>query len=151
MSIRDDLISVYMELCTDIPLAEIRNVEAEVKAGTVNPRDHKMRLAREIVTIYHSAALAQLSEAAFINQFRKGELPADIPEKQIGTGIVKLSQLLVALELCPSNAEAKRLITSGAVRINSEKVAADIAQSIVVSDGMVIQSGKLHFVRLRLS
>jgi len=153
MSIRDDLIAVYMELCTDIPLAEVKKAAAEVAAQTVNPRDHKMRLAREIVTIYHTESIAQQAEDAFINQFRKGGLPKDIPEKQVSTGIVKLSQLLVDLGLSPSSSEAKRLISFGAVKVNGAKVAPDISQMVdlAASDGAVIQAGKLHFVKIRLT
>lgn len=53
MSIPDSLIPSYFTLCTYTPTGDISSIEENLKKGKENPRDIKMRLAREIVEMYH--------------------------------------------------------------------------------------------------
>ena len=70
MSMADDLIIKYFLLCTDVPLKEIDEIDKGLKAGD-NPRDAKVRLASEIVTLYHNADSANSAEQEFVNVFKK--------------------------------------------------------------------------------
>ncbi|HNT29385.1 MAG TPA: tyrosine--tRNA ligase [bacterium] len=151
MSIRDDLIAVYMELCTDIPLDEVASVKQTIEQGTVNPRDPKMRLAREVTRIYWGEQAAADAEQAFVSQFQKHELPTDIPKFKMQNAKCKMLSLLVECGLADSNAEAKRLIKQGAVRIDGEKFAGDATTEINITDGMVVQVGKLNFRKIKLA
>jgi len=151
MSIRDDLIPVYMELCTDIPLDEVASVKQTIEQGTVNPRDPKMRLAREVTRIYWGEQAAADAEQAFVSQFQKHELPTDIPKFKMQNAKCKMLSLLVECGLADSNAEAKRLIKQGAVRIDGEKFAGDATTEINITDGMVVQVGKLNFRKIKLA
>lgn len=148
MSIPDALIVRYFDLTTDVSSDVIESIAAELKAGK-NPRDYKMQLGRELVTMYHNADAAQSAEAHFIKVFSKKEIPDEIEEVK-----VKQSQLslLEAIRLVPSvtsNGEARRLIEGGGVKVNS------VAQSdletvleIPKGEGLLLQVGKRRFLRI---
>lgn len=120
MSMRDENIIPYFTHCTRVPMGEVRNMDAQMASGT-NPRDIKMALARALVTMYHDESAAQGAEEAFITQFQKKDIPADIPEVVINEelGIV---EVLKRTELAKSNNEAKRKITEGAVTLDGQKI-----------------------------
>ncbi|MCH8980038.1 MAG: tyrosine--tRNA ligase [Armatimonadetes bacterium] len=124
MSIPDDLIESWFELCTDVPMADVRDMLAEGK----NPRDAKMRLAKEIVAIYHDTSAADEAETYFVDTFSKGKQPVEAEEAAIPAeaindeGQVGLAQLISTLGLAKSNGEARRLMKAGAVSIEREKV-----------------------------
>ncbi|WP_334109659.1 tyrosine--tRNA ligase [Thermodesulfitimonas autotrophica] len=154
MSLPDTLIVRYLELVTPVPLAEVRAIAAGLENGTIHPRDAKMRLAREVVSQFHSPEAAAKAEAEFIRVFRERELPAEMPEfavpKEIlENGRVPLPRLLVAAGLVPSTSEARRLIAQGGVRVNEERVG-DPAARIAPEAGMVLSIGRRKFVRLKV-
>ncbi|OGY58028.1 MAG: tyrosine--tRNA ligase [Candidatus Colwellbacteria bacterium RIFCSPHIGHO2_02_FULL_43_15] len=143
MSLRDDLIERYFLLCTDLERAEIETIVVGIKSGKLNPRDAKLRLAKEIVTIYHGAKKAKTAEEYFIKVFSKKELPKKIKEVKVRSQ--ELYAILVETKLVASNGEAWRLIKQGGVK----------ADNIVVKDpkakvlgGVTIQAGKKHFVKI---
>jgi tyrosyl-tRNA synthetase len=80
MSLPDDQIATYIELLTDVPDDEVEAIQESIAKRTANPRDAKMRMAREIVTIFHGAEDAQAAEDAFVRTFSKRELPDEVPE-----------------------------------------------------------------------
>jgi tyrosyl-tRNA synthetase len=129
-----------------MPLNELAEVKAALAAGGVNPRDLKMRLAREIVEQYHGAPAAGAAEAAFIRQFVQRELPADIPEYALNAP-EPIVDLLVNAKLAASKGEARRLIDGGGVRINGEKVEGYDVQ-VEPGSGTVVQVGRRKFVRI---
>nr|WP_211328127.1 tyrosine--tRNA ligase [Thermodesulfitimonas autotrophica] len=154
MSLPDTLIVRYLELVTPVPLAEVRAIAAGLENGTVHPRDAKMRLAREVVSQFHSPEAAAKAEAEFIRVFRERELPAEMPEfavpkEMLENGRVPLPRLLVAAGLVPSTSEARRLIAQGGVRVNEERVG-DPAARIAPEAGMVLSIGRRKFVRLKV-
>jgi tyrosyl-tRNA synthetase len=154
MSLPDTLIVRYLELVTPVPLAEVRAIAAGLEDGTVHPRDAKMRLAREVVSQFHSPEAAAKAEAEFIRVFRERELPAEIPEfavpkEMLENGRVSLPRLLVATGLVPSTSEARRLIAQGGVRVNEERVG-DPAARIIPEAGMILSIGRRKFVRLKV-
>lgn len=147
MSLPDDLIISYFELCTDVPLKEIKGIEKAIKEGT-NPRDFKMRLGREIVKFYHSEAAAKQAEKHFINVFQKKELPDEIPEKKIARAEWNIADLLTEIGLAPSKSEARRLVQQGGVKIDQKKIS-DPAETIKLGEKpQIIQVGKRHFVKV---
>lgn len=145
MSITDELIVKYMLLCTDMPIRDIDEIDKGLKAGD-NPRDAKMRLAREIVSLYHSKEDGDLAEQEFINIFKKGGLPDDMPIFELN-GDRDLIDLLELCGLVESRAEAKRLIAQGGVKINDKK-ADDPNETIHLKKDMVIQVGKRKFAKI---
>ncbi len=154
MSIPDTLIVRYLEHFTDVPLAEIRRMEADMAAGRLNPRDAKMRLAREIVTLYHGADAARRAEEGFVRRFRLGELPEEMAEVRLSPdefpgGRVWLPRLLVRCGLVPSTSEGRRKVLEGAVRLDGERLS-DPAAEVAVTDGLVLQVGKRRVARVRL-
>jgi tyrosyl-tRNA synthetase len=145
MSMSDDQIVPYFVNATDVPLAEVDAMQTALQNGE-NPRNLKMRLAREIITQFHDATAALAAEADFITRFQKRELPDDVPQHRIGTP-VGIVDLLVDAQLVGSKSEARRLIDGGGVRINGEKVEAQDTQ-VAPGSGAVVQVGRRKFVRV---
>ncbi len=150
MSIPDTLIESWFELCTDVPMDEVKAMLAPGK----NPRDAKMRLAREIVTLYHSKEAAEEADRYFVETFSKRNQPveaeeATIPEDLVQDGGVQLPALIASLGLTKSNGEARRLMQAGAVSLDGEKVADPVAR-IPLADlrGKVLRVGKHQFRKL---
>lgn len=115
LSVRDDLIPSYMECCTDLPMEEIQQASSALKNGTVNPKDLKMRLAREIVSMYHSTQAAEQAEERFESIFRSKEIPDDVPTYKAAPG-ERLYDILVASGMLGSKSDARRLIEQGGVK-----------------------------------
>lgn len=155
MSIPDELMMSYFELCTDLPMDEVRGIEEGLRTGRLHPRDAKRRLAREIVTVWHSPQAAQAAEEEFDRVFTRDELPSEIPEVQVRPdqlepdsrlGIVPLLRLT---GLVSSNSEARRLIAQGGVSIDGRRVT-DAELQVQVRTGLVVRVGKRRFARVRL-
>lgn len=149
MSIPDSLIIRYFELATAVSLEEIAEIKTQLDKGA-NPRNLKVRLAKEIVTLYHDAAAADQAEEEFNRMFQEKGRPDDMPQIALAVGQYSVLDLVVATDLCASNSEARRMIQSGAVKINDEKKT-DLEEVIVLSDALVIQVGKRKFCNLLAS
>lgn len=154
MSLPDELMVRYFELVTPVPLDEVKAIAKGLEDGTLHPRDAKMRLAREIVTFYHSAEAAEQAEEHFKKVFQKRELPDEIDEFFVTEdlyedGLISLPKLLTQAKLAASNSEARRLVKEGAVKINGEKVS-DPNMHFLPEEGMIIRAGKRRFARLTL-
>lgn len=108
MSMGDAQLGTYFEVCTRIPMGEV----AEILKG--HPKDAKMRLAREIVTMYHSKAAAEKAEADWTSTFSEGQTPEHVLRIQISDD-VKVSDELVRLKIVDSKSELRRLQEQGAV------------------------------------
>ncbi len=148
MSIPDELIANWFELCTDVPMAEVAGM---LEAGK-NPRDAKVRLAKEIVALYHSPDAGEEAERYFVETFSKKQVVVDAPEAQIPAELgdpVAIVGLVAALELAKSNGAAKDLIKAGAVALDADKVT-DIGSQFSRSDlvGKVLRVGKHQFRKL---
>jgi tyrosyl-tRNA synthetase len=112
-----------------------------------NPRGAKIRLAFEIVKIYHGEKSAKEAEEEFNKVFRKHELPGKIPVAILKRGSCGIINLLLKLNLVKSKSEARRLVNENAVKINGEKVK-DPKIKINVASGLVVQIGKKRFVKI---
>ncbi|MEN6357131.1 MAG: tyrosine--tRNA ligase [Armatimonadota bacterium] len=153
MSIPDDVMPSFYELCTDVPLDEIERIKKNLTDGSMHPMDAKKRLAREIVSIYHSPEAAARAQAEFERVFSQHEVPTDMPEVYVTSlmedGKVWIVKLLTAANMAPSNSEARRLVQQGGVTIDGEKVAGPSA-NVEVKDDQVLRAGKLKFARIKL-
>lgn len=146
MSLHDDLIVTYLELCTRFPEAEVSAVRAGLRAGTVHPRDAKATLAREVVTMYHSKECALRAEQEFLHTFREGGVPEDVQEV-CGVPGAELAELLVREGVVASRSSLRRLVEAGAVvHVESGRVIHDMR--ICVEDSGVYRVGKRRFVRV---
>ncbi|MHB8731672.1 MAG: tyrosine--tRNA ligase [bacterium] len=154
MSLADGLMIPYFEYCTLVPLEEMRALEAALRAGQVHPRDVKQRLANAITARYWGEAAAAAAAAEFTRVFREHERPEEIPEvalnrTQAQNGTMRLSHLLVALRLAPSNTEARRLIDQGGVTLDETRAAKDV--DVPVRDGLIVRVGRRRFAKVRLT
>jgi tyrosyl-tRNA synthetase len=148
MSIPDHLMLKYFELTTPLAIEDIKELEDNMAAGIVHPRDAKMKLASMLVEIYHSVQEAQQAENYFKTVFQERSLPKDMPEKVWqGEGQAGIIELILGLEMAPSKSEARRLIQQGAVKIDEEKKT-DINEMVEIRSGMVIQIGKRKIVKI---
>ncbi len=147
MSMSDDVLPIYFEVLSTVTTSELLIIKEQLTEKRVNPRDLKMRLARDLVTQFHSPADATAAEEAFVQQFVRRELPTDIPLYPIEqpTNIV---DLLVASGLTQSKGEARRLITGGGVRVNEAKVE-DAGLILQPGSETVVQVGKRKFVKIQ--
>jgi tyrosyl-tRNA synthetase len=145
MSIPDGVLRDWLTLTTDVSATE---VEALLATGK-NPRDAKIRLAKEIIAQYHSSKAADSAEQNFIKTFQKKEVPDDVPELSLASGKHSLIDLLIAAKFASSKGEARRVIEEGGVRVAGE-VVKDIAATVTVSKTpLLIQKGKRHFVNVK--
>ena len=146
MSISDELMWRYYELCTDLTLDQINALKKETESGR-NPRDLKVDLAKRIITDFHSAGEAQEAEDNFNRIFRNKETPEEIEEQKVAAGSWKLPRLLVETALAPSMGEARRLIDQGGVRVAGERASKPDAEVVLgVDQRIVIQVGKRRYL-----
>jgi tyrosyl-tRNA synthetase len=148
MSVPDTVLVNYFTLTTTLPAPDVAAIAAGLADGSLHPRDAKMRLAREVVTLYHSAADAANAEANFVATFQRHEAPADMPELRMPAGATSVIDVLIAAGLVASKSEARRLIEEGGVRANDEVVAGIEATVMLRAEPVVIQKGKRHFVKV---
>ncbi len=148
MEIPDELIIKYYNLVTDVHPDEVNKIESQLKEGSVNPRDIKMNLAREIVTLYHGEESAREAEERFKSVFQKGQIPEDIQTIQVEEDEFDLIEVLVANEIVKSKSEVRRLASQGGVKVNGEKV--EDLSTIVKESELVVQIGKKKFVKIEL-
>lgn len=148
MSIPDDLIGNWFELCTDVPMAQVQELTSEGK----NPRDAKVALAKAIVSLYHSETDADEAERYFVETFSKRQVVTDAPEASIPAEVgdpVPIAALIAALGLAKSNGAAKDLMKAGAVSLDDEKltdVGARLDRSAMA--GRILRVGKHQFRKL---
>ncbi|WP_063571105.1 MULTISPECIES: tyrosine--tRNA ligase [Luteibacter] len=152
MKIGDDLMWRWFELLSfDVSMDDIARMKEEIASGVLNPRDAKLRLARELTTRFHDAAAAEQAIAGW-HAVVTGEgdtslLPmADIETPAEG---FRLAALLTAAGVTPSNSEANRKLKERAVRIDGE-VVDDASRVFMAGFEGVLQVGKRNFARIRL-
>lgn len=142
MSLKDEFIIRYFTLITRVDMAVIRGHEAELKRGA-NPRDIKMKLAFEVVRMYHSEAHAKKAQDHFISTFSKGEIPTGAPKfKPKNYDVISA---LVESKLVSSKSEARRAIEQGGVKVNGA-VVSDI--HYLIAPRSVLQKGKIKVVEI---
>lgn len=159
MSIKDGLILDYFELCTRVSLKKITEMEKGLKTKSINPRDLKSRLAKEIVKMYHGTVLAEKAEKEFNRVFKEKKTPSKMPVFIVPQKSYPVLKLLVELNLAQSKGEAKRLIEEGGVKIikpttNNQQLTTklrDWKEEIKIQDGMILKVGKRKFAKIKKS
>ncbi|MFH0976062.1 MAG: tyrosine--tRNA ligase [Spirochaetota bacterium] len=153
MSISDELMFLYYELVTDVPMEEINSLREGIKNGAKHPKDVKVRLAKEICAQFYDTATADKAEAEFNTMFVKKDLPDEVPEYLIpeaekSGGKIWLIKLLVLAGMAKTNGEARRLIQGGGVYLDSERIDSDKYELPLPAD-CIMKVGKRRFVRLK--
>jgi tyrosyl-tRNA synthetase len=146
MSIPDSAMSNYFRLVTRWEPDEVARLENGLKSGELHPRDVKMKLAREIVEIYHGEEAVEEAESAFVRLFQEGEKPEDMPEHSYVAGSTVI-EVMVGSGLVDSKSQARRLVKQKGVRVDDE-VVEDAYFKIDFDNPVVLQVGKRRFVRL---
>ncbi len=144
MSISDDMMWKYFELCSSRSLEEIASLKAEVEKGR-NPMEVKMLLAEEFVVRYQGEARLEEARAAF----RKPQIEAEDIELAIEDESIGIGKLLATLGFVKSNSEGRRMVKQGAVKIDGEKIQ---DQDLELKKGFkgLIGCGKRKFAQVSL-
>lgn len=152
MSIPDSLMASYYRLVLAETDAWVKAFGQGLETGETHPMDAKMELARRIVAEFHGDGAAQAARKEFLRVFRERELPEEVQDVRLegvsGGDTVGLARLISLAGLAESSAEARRLIRSGAVKVEGIKIDQESA-SCDVKDGMLLQVGKRRFCRIR--
>ena len=152
MSISDGSMWKYYELLSlEKSLPDINTMREQALAGSVNPRNLKVELARELITRFHDATVARDALVDFERRFKQNELPENIPEAALAAvdGGLALVQALKQAGLTSSTSEALRLIDQGGVRMNGEKVS-DSTFVLQLGQTAVLQVGKRKFAKVTI-
>ncbi len=145
MSVPDFAMGKYFRLVTRWTPAEIAAIESDLASGTLHPRDAKMKLAREIVSIFYGNVEAQKAEENFVRLFQQKDVPEAMPEYTLRPGQTVLDVLLAA-GMVSSKSEGRRLIEQCGVRLDGETL--ERADAPFPHPG-VLQVGKRRFVRVK--
>ena len=145
MSVPDFAMEKYMRLVTRWSPHEIEALLNGLESGAVHPRDVKMKLAREIAGIFFSEAAASSAEEAFVKLFQQKEVPDEMPEFALKTGMTVMD-VLTRAGLVSSKSEAKRLIDQKGIRLDGEVLE---RSDVSFPHPGVLQAGKRRFVRVK--
>ena len=149
MEIPDELIVKYYTLLTDVSDEKIKEVKSKLKDENINPRDIKMDLAREIVSLYHTAEEVDQAEERFKMIFQMGQKPKDIDTINAEKENFDLIQIVVDKGLVSSKSEFRRLLAQGGVKINDKKIT---KEEFLPKEGeLVVQIGKKKFIKIIVS
>ena len=151
MSISDDLMWRYFELLSFRPMSEIEELRRQVRDGA-NPRDIKFLLAEEIVARFHDREAATRARENFINRFRKGAMPEEMPEVELQAPEegLPIANLLKEAGLVNSTSEGLRMLKQGAVKLDGERVE-DRGLRLQGGTEVVAQVGKRRFARVKIA
>ena len=147
MSLKDELIIKYFELCTNLSQEKINEMSGRLEKGE-NPKNLKMALAKEIVSLYHNAGSANKAEKNFVKVFSNKETPDGLLVVSVLSGN-KLADLLLKNEIIVSKSDFKRLVESGSIT--------DMTDNSKVSDfnfevkkTTVFKIGKHRFIKISI-
>ena len=151
LSASDELMFRYYDLLSDLTSAEIASLKQDMMAGKIHPKEVKKQLAREITARFYDQETAVKAENNFEQVFKKGDLPDEIPVKEVSAPDphIWIARLLVDTALVKGTGEARRMIKQNAVSINGEKVT-DVDSNVAVTDDEVlIKVGKRRFCNVK--
>lgn len=146
MSLPDAAMSIYYKLVTRYTPDQIAQTDADLSNGKLHPRDAKMQLAHEIVSIFHDDEAAAHAEQHFVTVFQKKAQPDEMPELHVEQPL-NIVDLIASAKLASSKSEARRLIQQNGVKLDGE-VVKDIKQVVDVKEEIVLQVGKRKYLRL---
>jgi tyrosyl-tRNA synthetase len=146
MSIPDHAMGAFFRLVTRWRPSEIENIERKMSANEINPRDVKMMLAKEIVSIYHGEEDATNAEEAFQRVFQDRGLPENMPSYKVKVEMALVDVMLDA-NLVSSKSDARRMIKQHAVRLEDALIE-DVNATLWVTSPQVLRVGKRRFLQL---
>ena len=135
--------------CTRLPLPEIDTLQKRLSSGT-NPRDIKLKLAEEIVRMYHGQSAALKAYKDWTEQVGEKKIADDVEELKIPSGIINLVDCIMSVKAAESTSQARRLIAQGAVRLNDDRIE-DLNTEIVLKDGDILHIGKKYTFKFVVS
>jgi len=144
MSVPDKAMPKFFRLVTRWTPPEIEAIEKDMRDGKLHPRDAKMKLAHEIVAIYHSEPAAQEAEENFKRIFQQGNTPQEMEAYSLQDGQTVL-EVLVACGLVSSNSEGRRLLDQNGIRLDGETLT-DPTQPFPHPG--ILQAGKRRFIKV---
>lgn len=145
MSVPDSAMETFMRLVTRWHPREIDALLASVRSGALHPKEAKMKMAREIASVFYGEAEAAAAEQAFVQLFQRGEVPATMPEVALKPGATIL-EVLIECGMVASRGEGRRLVLQRGVRLDGETL--DDPDASFPHPG-VLQAGKRRFVRVK--
>lgn len=145
MSIPDNLMAIYFELATDMPLEQIRDFTEKLKNGDIHPMDLKKILAKSITGLYHRQVDVVDAEEKFQTLIQKKQVPEDIKTIEISPETINLGDLLLKEGLVSSEKEAKRILEQRGIKINDEVLDQLI---VTVNKTLIIKVGKRRFLKI---
>ena len=143
MALPDEVIIQVFTDCTYLPLDEIKQMEKDLQSWA-NPRDLKMKLAHELVKIYHGGKAAGEAQANFVKVFSKKETPEEVKSFKVKSN--KLLEVLEETGLVTSKSEARRVVEQGGVKVD-DNIVSDVNINLAAGEHL-IQKGKRFFVRV---
>jgi len=149
MRIPDQLIPVYMESATDIPIDRVNEVASALENEEGNPIDFKKELALALVELYDGKEAAEKAQAHFEKTVQGNEVPAEVPSVEVGAGEMELKEFLAILikaNLIKSKSEGMRLVREGAVSIDGSSI--NETGKVSISKNAVVKVGKRRFLKL---
>ena len=149
MEIPDELIVKYYTLLTDVSDEKIKEVKSKLKDENINPRDMKMDLAREIVSLYHTAEEVDQAEERFKMIFQMGQKPKDMDTVNVSKEDFDLISTVVDKGLVSSKSEFRRLLLQGGIKINDKKITME--KDLPKEGEIVVQVGKKKFMKIIVS
>lgn len=146
MALPDQTIAQVFTDCTLVSREEIARITKDITEGK-NPRDVKMQLARELVSLYHGEKKASVAEKKFIATFQKKEFPVDAEEVVVKSGTL-LNAVLIQKHFVVSNSEFRRLIEEGAIKdaLSGKKIN---DPQFKIIDSINIKIGKRKFLKIK--
>lgn len=151
LSMPDTLIARYFELLSFKPMSEVNALLDDMKNGR-NPQELKKILALELIERFHDKDAADNAHKSAGNRLADGELPIDLPEVSLslnGQEKLFITQILNQAGLAKNSAQAKDMLSRGAVKVDGQVVDASFALS--VGQTVVVQAGKKAFARVMIS
>ena len=145
MSVPDSAMGTYMRLVTRFNPHEIAQIEKDVASGALHPRDAKMKMAQEIVSIFYTDAEAVSAQDHFIKMFQQKEVPDEMPEYDLQSGQTVVDVILAA-GMAESKSKARQLIDQKGVRLDGEVL--ERGDAAFPHPG-VLQVGKRRFLRVK--
>ncbi len=149
MSIPDNMILRFFRYGARGTEKDIKEMEEQLKSDSFNPRDAKVRTAKQIVAIYHGVEAGENALAEFEKIFKNKDVPDEIEEMRLDveSQVQPLMDVLVLTSLAPSKKEAKRLIEQGGVTVDGERIG-DFRAEIDLSKERLIKVGKRKFLKV---
>ncbi|PKL38149.1 MAG: tyrosine--tRNA ligase [Spirochaetae bacterium HGW-Spirochaetae-1] len=156
MSISDELMFLYYELVTDLPMEEVKSLKKGMSDGSLHPRNVKVKLAKEICAQFYSRDTADEAEAEFNKIFVQKDVPDEIeeytvPGSELKDGKIWIIKLLVLAGMSKTNGEARRLIQGGGVTLDGERIVdQELEVELPVAGEGILKVGKRRFVKILL-